>query len=155
MYMYLAPSVCTVCSFTDRETVSGTSEGGDEHISSPIRVSPDRRESKRSPRHAQGKDYSRLPAKERLFVSKNAIGNCLFLCASHVNISVKGARKWTWLSNCMHGSWTIHIFPRTCVNWVGEGKICLAKLATFSVGTNRNLSEPIRLQQTCSTEAIR
>jgi hypothetical protein len=69
--------MCTVHLFTDCGAVSGTSEGEGDHISSPIRVSPHRREPrvvKHSPRHTQGKDYSRLSAKERLYVSKNTIG---------------------------------------------------------------------------------
>ena len=65
-------------SSTDGDGVSEASGTEDNaHISSPIRVSPDRREPrvvKRSPRHPEGKDDSRLSAKERLYVSKNAIG---------------------------------------------------------------------------------
>ena len=60
---------CTPCSCTlDKKKV---------HISSPIRVSPARREARvvhHRPRHPYRKEDSRLSAKERLYVSKYAIG---------------------------------------------------------------------------------
>jgi hypothetical protein len=61
------------------EEASGDGEDkGDVHISSPIRVSPDRKKSrvKCSPRQKeQEKDETKLSVKERLYVSRNAIGN--------------------------------------------------------------------------------
>ncbi|CAI8023050.1 hypothetical protein GBAR_LOCUS13491 [Geodia barretti] len=62
----------------DEEASGDGEDKGDVHISSPIRVSPHRKKSriKCSPRQKeQGKDETKLSVKERLYVSKNAIGN--------------------------------------------------------------------------------
>ena len=59
----------------DVTNISGMEDGHEEHISSPIRVSPEREKQrvvKRSS-HKSSKE-SRLSAKERLYVSKNTIG---------------------------------------------------------------------------------
>ena len=51
---------------------SGTEDN--VHISSPIRVSPERREPRVVQRSPRCEEDGRLSAKERLYVSKNAIG---------------------------------------------------------------------------------
>ena len=59
---------------------------GQVHISSPIRVSPDRKKSrgKCSPhKNEQGKREKKLSVKERLYVSKNTIG-LFYVCTQAV-----------------------------------------------------------------------
>ena len=83
--------------------------GAEDNISSPIRVSPDRREPrvvKHSPRYQESSDDNRLSAKERLYVSKNAIGTCT--CTIHVY------RHTTCTSTCIGNTHTIKLGGGSC-----------------------------------------
>ena len=74
----------------DDTTQSTEKDESGAHISSPIRVSPDRKRPrvKSSPRHKDhGKD-KKLSVKERLYVSKNTIGlycTYMYMCTNYSN----------------------------------------------------------------------
>ena len=94
-YIYIRTCTCTcllisICPFVVGKADSGASHDESLHIRSPIRVSPDRREPrvlKRSPHHSdQGTNGSRLPAKERLYVSKNTIGKGNDHCLKYIHV---------------------------------------------------------------------